>query len=528
MPRATLADSSGVSLLTRINGIILLTTAVVGIVAVVLSVQFTQSAQGEKLRRRAELVTALQADALAAPVWEFNHRRIQELVSALLDRESAIVALEVLDTAGGAPIASVHRDTAPHETTVVEQPIVLRRLGDQQETLGRLRIVYSLDEVRTATLAALGPVVGLLLTALVTAIAVISALINRLVLRPLAALTQASQRMAAGDYDARLDTGRSDEIGRLTRSFDAMARTVQEHTASLEHRVRARTQELSLTNEELADRNRRLTDSINYAQLIQTSILPKRGTMDLALEDHFVIWRPREVVSGDFYFCREADDGYVLGVADCTGHGVPGAFMTMTASAVLNTAVERFGAGDPASLLTAVDREVRAALHQNQDDTVDGFDDNGLDLALCYILPRERRLVFSGGRLSLLTVGPDGVEEIRGDRESLGYRRGSGAPSFTNHTVTLAPGRVFYIATDGITDQGGGQRGLSFGKRRLRETLARHWRLPMADQKATIERTLANYQSDRVQRDDITMFGFRVRLADAGQQGSEWGTLAAD
>lgn len=500
-----------VSLLTRINAIILSTTVIVGVLAIAISVQVTESQQTDSLMRRAELVAALHADSLAEPVWELNDRMAQGMIDALQARDPAIQYIAVFEPDKPSPLAETVHAPARGPSTTIEKPIMARGPTDRLERVGTVRLVYSLDEVHDATFRALAPVIGLLLLSLVTAITVISIALNTQVLRPLSRLTQATQELARGNYGARILSERTDEIGLLTRNFNDMAVKVQDHTDLLEERVRERTEALTDLNGTLAERNRQLTDSINYAQLIQTSILPTRDLLGTVLAEHCVIWRPREVVSGDFYFCRESDDGIVIGVADCTGHGVPGAFMTMTASAVLNTVIERLGAADPARVLAAVDREVRAALHQG-DAPMDGsFDDNGLDMGLCYVCPAEGRLVFSGGRISLFTVSAEGVSELRGDRESLGYRRGGDVPRFTNREVALTPGRTFYLGTDGLTDQSGGDRGLSFGKRRLMTMLAEHWRLPLGEQQALFERSLNDYQRGRVQRDDITLIGFRVR-----------------
>lgn len=523
------ASTIAVSLLTRINVIILSTTVIVGVMALAVSVEVTETQQTDSLMRRAELVAALHADSLAEPVWELNDRMVQGMIDALQAGDPAIRSIMVFEPGKPTPLAETARAGSRGSSTTIEKPIMVRGPTERLERVGTVRLVYSLDEVHDATFRALAPVGGLLLLSLVAAITVISVALNSQVLRPLSRLTRATQELARGNYCARIDSERTDEIGLLTRNFNDMAVKVQDHTELLEQRVRERTEALTTLNDTLAERNRQLTDSINYAQLIQTSILPTRDLLGNVLGEHCIIWRPREVVSGDFYFCRETDDGIVIGVADCTGHGVPGAFMTMTASAVLNTIIDRLGATDPARVLEAVDREVRAALHQG-DAPVDGsFDDNGLDMGLCYVAPAEGRVVFSGGRISLFTVSADGVTELRGDRESLGYRRGGDVPRFTNREVALTPGRAFYLGTDGLTDQSGGERGLSFGKGRLKAMLAEHWRLPLDQQQTLFERFLSEYQHGRVQRDDITLIGFRVR-EDRGRalQSSDRGALAAE
>lgn len=505
------------SLLARVAGAILLTTATIGSAAVLLSERIVEDQRHQDLLRRAELVAATQADALSGPVWELDNRSAQRMIEALTGRDPAIRSITVFETDRDVPLAEITatgEDKA--ERITVERPIVLHGREGRVQTVGTLRIAYSTAEVRQATLDALVPVVGLLLLSLLGAMAVLGLTMNRMVLRPLRRLTQLASAMARGDYGARVDAGRTDEIGVLADGFNRMAATVQDHTSMLESRVRERTEALAATN-------RAIMDSINYAQLIQSAILPSADALSAGLTEHFVLWRPRDVVSGDFYVCREVADGFVVAVADCTGHGVPGAFMTMTASAMLNNALDQLGAADPAAVLAAVDRKVRAALHQ-EGEARNGAEcfDNGLDLALCHIRPAEGRLVFAGARIPLLIVTDDGVTELRGDRKSLGYRpagqaadRSATESPFTNHGIALRPGQTFILGTDGLADQNGGEHGRSFGRARLRDMLRQGGTGSLDRLKTELESSLDRFQSGREQRDDITLFGFRVRLTDA-------------
>ncbi|WP_376959103.1 SpoIIE family protein phosphatase [Azospirillum sp. A26] len=519
------------SLFAQVAGAILLTTASFGTIAMLLSERIVEGQRHQELLRRAELVTATQADALSGFVWEMDNRSAQRMIEALTARDPAIRSIAVFETDREEPLArtAVEEIAGKTEDTdgivTVERPILLHGREGRVQTVGHLRIAYSTAEVRQATLDALIPVAGLLLLSLLGAMAALGLTLNRMVLRPLRRLTQLASAMAHGEYGARMDAGRSDEIGVLADGFNRMAATVQDHTSTLESRVRDRTEALAATN-------RAIMDSINYAQLIQSAILPSAGTLSAGLTEHFVLWRPRDVVSGDFYLCREVEDGFVVAVADCTGHGVPGAFMTMTASAILNNVLDQLGAADPAAVLAAVDRKVRAALHQ-EEEARGGADcfDNGLDLGLCHIRPAEGELVFAGARIPLLVVADGGLDggvtELRGDRRSLGYRPSAflaadsepdrcGAESpFTNHSIALRPGQTFLMSTDGLIDQNGGERGRSFGRIRLHALLSQGADTPLDRLKTDVESSLDRFQCGREQRDDITLFGFRVRLTDA-------------
>ncbi len=513
-PRRRLAPFwRGGSLLARVSATMLVATVTIGVLAVALSARIVGDQRHQDLLRRAELVAATQADALSGPVWELDKRAVQGTIDALLGRDAAIRAIAVFEANHPTPLARAASSSSPDDPTAqlrIERPVILRSREGTTEIVGRLEIVYSTAEVRQATLDALFPVVGLLLLSLLAAIGLLGVTLNRIILRPLRRLTQLARAMARGDYGARMDSARGDEIGVLANSFNRMAETVQEHTQTLETRVQERTEALAATN-------RAIMDSINYAQLIQSSILPTLESLNAGLTEHAVLWRPRDVVSGDFYLCRQTTNGFVIAVADCTGHGVPGAFMTMTASAMLNNALDQLGAEDPAAILTAVDAKVRTTLNQEGEArTLAQRFDNGLDLAICHVIPNENRLTFASARIPLLIVTAEGVTELRGDRESLGYRRLSDTQSacFTNHNIPLRSGQSFLLATDGLTDQNGGDLGRRFGKQRLRDELIRSQGKPLDLVKAMLEQTLDSFQNGRGQRDDITLFGFRVRLPD--------------
>ena len=300
------------------------------------------------------------------------------------------------------------------------------------------------------------------------------------------------------------------EIGALTGAFNDMAQTVRQHTDHLEQRVAERTRELDQANRRLAEAHRQVLDSIQYAQLLQQAILPQPELLARALGEHFVIWRPRNLVGGDFYYCQTDERGCLLVVADCTGHGVPGAFMTMAVNSVLNHITGALGIDDPARLLQTVNRLLRATLRQ--DEMGEGFE-NGLDAGVCYWSWSASSLIFAGARLDLYYRDADGtVAVVRGDGRSVGYRRSDPDWTFASHAVERAPGRVFYLITDGLLDQSGGPKGYGFGRQRFQAFLQQQGNQPLAAQRTALEQTLADWQGEQPQRDDMTVIGFRPVL----------------
>lgn len=404
----------------------------------------------------------------------------------------------------------------------------LRRLSAGQSSVERLALTVDgqpylaaiayLNDIRWFTVALVdiasvyssrqfAPLALLLALSMLALAVAMTLLLNRLVLNPLARLHQSAQAIAAGDYQQQATVAAHNEIGDLTLAFNQMARTVRQHTGHLEQLVDQRTLALRQAHEQLADAHRQLMDSIEYAQLIQQSLLPCPEPLARALGEHFVIWKPRNVVGGDFYYVREDARGCLLLLADCTGHGVPGALMTMAVSAVLHYIAGELGIADPARLLQALNQRLRDALHQYE---AGEGGENGLDAAVCWQASGERTLFFAGARLDLYYRDPGGeTRRVRGDACDIGYRRSDPQTQFTNHQIELPPGRTCYLTSDGLLDQAGGAKGHGFGRRRFQQVLQDCGDQPLAAQRESLERALAEWQGDRPQRDDMTVIGFR-------------------
>lgn len=326
---------------------------------------------------------------------------------------------------------------------------------------------------------------------------------DRLVLHPLLVLTDSARRIAAGRYETRLQSSRDDEIGALSRAFDSMATQVQAHTLELERRVAERTRQLEATHARLTDTHRQLTESIRYASLIQRVILPDRQLGERLRGQYFVVWHPRDVVGGDFYLYRESPEGCLFGVVDCAGHGVPGAFMTMIAHAALERATLEQQWNDPAALLESADRAVRTMMPDTK--RLERLA-TSMDVGLCFVEWKTRRVHFAGAHIDLFTARDGAIGHFRGDRGGINDRRSRG---FTCRTLDLEPGTVFYLVTDGILDQSGGERGLPFGRTGFENWIRTHFDLPLETQEKALAATLAAYRGAYTQRDDITVLAFR-------------------
>jgi sigma-B regulation protein RsbU (phosphoserine phosphatase) len=335
------------------------------------------------------------------------------------------------------------------------------------------------------------PIIFLMGAALLVTILLVSWLLDRLVLTRLLRLIGLTRDIAAGQYDRKLRVDHDDEIGQLMHSVNTMSTTIADYTQNLEQKVSDRTDALEQSNALLETSNRKVMDSIEYARLIQSSILAKREDLSVLLSDYAVLWQPRDIVGGDFYsLYRDVHGGFLIAVADCTGHGVSGAFMTMASKALLDRAVATGRLDNPAALIAELHRGLRSLLQSRYASDAD----NGLDLALLYVSPQREMLTFSAAKLPLWVIGADGnIRVCKGDRHSVGYRKRADEIGYTNHQIAGARGQRYVLFSDGILDQHGGAKGFAFGQAKLKETLSMCREQPLAQLADTLAAVLANY-----------------------------------
>ncbi|MBN3858186.1 SpoIIE family protein phosphatase [Paraburkholderia sp. Ac-20340] len=270
---------------------------------------------------------------------------------------------------------------------------------------------------------------------------------------------------------------------------------------------------LGAVAETQAEKNRQIMQSIEYASVIQQAMLRASGeTLSTMLPDAALVWEPRDVVGGDFYHFASFADGWFGAVADCTGHGVPGAFMTLLASASLSQALERLGPRDPSKLLAAVNRNVKGLLGQ-----VNGAGDapqsnDGLDAAFFWYDAAQQQLLFAGARVALHVLRPDAAqfETIAGERVGVGYVDSLADYAWPLHAVALPEDSLLFVSTDGLTDQIGGARKIAFGKRRSLDLILANRALTPSAICSRLTDALTEWQGAQSRRDDVTLFFARV------------------
>ncbi|KAF1043980.1 MAG: hypothetical protein GAK35_01948 [Herbaspirillum frisingense] len=261
------------------------------------------------------------------------------------------------------------------------------------------------------------------------------------------------------------------------------------------------------------EKNRQVMQSIDYASVIQRAMLStSRSAMSQALDDACLIWEPRDVVGGDFYHFEHHADGWFAAVADCTGHGVPGAFLTLIASSSLKQALELHGPRNPALVMNEVNRSMKRVLGQHGDSEKQSESDDGMDACFFWFDTGARELTCANAKMSLFVLSADGeqVQTVDGKRTGLGYVDTPDDMQWENRSVPVEPGAVVFVSTDGIIDQIGGAKNIAFGKQRLRRAMQEHRHLPMADLGREIMAGHRDYQGAQRRRDDVTFFGARL------------------
>jgi len=248
-----------------------------------------------------------------------------------------------------------------------------------------------------------------------------------------------------------------------------------------------------------------ITSSIKYAQRIQRAILTPPEVLDSFLQDYFIFYMPRDIVSGDYYWFSHVKNQIIAVAADCTGHGVPGAFLSMLGVSFLNEIANKMEELNAAEILNQLRANIVKALHQTGKS---GENKDGMDISLIVINPEEHKLQFAGAHNSLYMVIKDEMHVVKADPMPVGiYERDQ---EFTNHVISYKPGYVAYLASDGFPDQFGGPEGKKFMYRQFRELLVKIHKKPMKEQKNILHETFENWQGNEMQIDDVLVIGIRL------------------
>lgn len=257
--------------------------------------------------------------------------------------------------------------------------------------------------------------------------------------------------------------------------------------------------------QQIEQKNVLITDSIDYAKNIQEAILPPLDNFKKHFPNSFIFYKPKDIVSGDFYWLHEdkTSGSVYMAAADCTGHGVPGAFMSLLGFITLEEVVRNYHLS-PAEILKEVNTELMEMLHQSSENTTGKF---GMDIALVKFDRQKREIIYSGAHNPLIIISGGQINEVRADKISIGTINDS---SFTNHTILVNQGDTVYLYSDGFQDQIGGEKRKKFLAYHLKELLQQIHTLEPEKQKAELEKKHLEWKDKTEQTDDILIIGLKI------------------
>lgn len=288
---------------------------------------------------------------------------------------------------------------------------------------------------------------------------------------------------------------------------------VEDLSKNLEKKVEERTLDLEEAKGKLEEMHKNTKDSIEYASLIQHALIPESEVFKKYFKQYLTLWQPKDIVGGDVYLLEELrnEDEALLMVIDCTGHGVPGAFVTMLVKAIerqiVSNIINKNEDPSPAKILQIFNRSMKHLLKQENEDSISNA---GFDGGVLYYNKKQKIVKYAGANIALFYVHNGEVKTIKGDRHSIGYKKSDRNFEFTEHCINLDSVMQFYMTTDGYLDQNGGEKGFPFGKRQFIKLIEENHHLSFEEQKELFSYTLMQYQGNEERNDDIAIVGIEI------------------
>ena len=290
-------------------------------------------------------------------------------------------------------------------------------------------------------------------------------------------------------------------------------------------RLEAQKDEIECQKNLILVKNEQITDSINYARKIQDSILMPEKKIKRWLPDMFIYYKPKDIVSGDFYWFSRYESKYVITAIDCTGHGVPGAFLSMIGNTLLHEIVNIKHVFKPDQILAMLHTGITLALNQDSEDSVS---EGGMDMSLCTVDAKLNRFQFAGAKNSIYVVQGDKLKILKANYYSVGGRtlRPDMKVSFTCYDFMYDENTSIYMFSDGYLDQYGGESNEKFNAQRFKELILANRALPMEEQKAVITKTMEQWIGDRQQIDDFLVMGIKLSGIGKSEENAETKMIA--
>ncbi len=360
---------------------------------------------------------------------------------------------------------------------------------------------------------------------------------TKVITDPIKKLVFKVNRITHGHLNERAEIMGNNEITTLSKQFNQMIEELESYYYELEQKVEERTREIQQQKEEilsqrdaienqrnmLADKNesledaykeiqaqkKHITDSIIYAKRIQNAILPANSHIDKLVPNNFVLYHPKDIVSGDFYWVNKIPGKSIIAAVDCTGHGVPGAFMSIIGTNQLEYAVRIVKAKNAGEILDALSEGVENVLRKDESMNSSAVKD-GMDIALCVIDYKNMVVEFAGAYNPLYLVRNGEMQVLKADKYAIGTYSEYPERKYTNHKLKLEKGDILYIFSDGYPDQFGGPKGRKYMYKRFREYLLSISDQPLDKQKQLLVEENKRWQGKEVQVDDIIVIGIKI------------------
>jgi serine phosphatase RsbU (regulator of sigma subunit) len=270
--------------------------------------------------------------------------------------------------------------------------------------------------------------------------------------------------------------------------------------------ILVRNKEIEEQKNELEISHKKIIHSVNYAKRIQSAMLPTSDLFNEYFEEHFIFYRPKDIVSGDFYWAKKLDDILYFAVADCTGHGVPGAFVSVLGISLLNEIVAKNRDYNTAQILDELRTSIKTSLKQKD---IKSDSKEGMDIALCTINLKTNEMQFAGAYNPLYIIRRDELVEIKADRQPIAIHRKE--KEFTNHIVRLQKEDLVYLFSDGFIDQFGGDSKEKFKTKRFKNLIIENSNKTLLEQYQIIEQTFDNWKTDAKQIDDVAILAVKIK-----------------
>ncbi len=369
-----------------------------------------------------------------------------------------------------------------------------------------------LQKIREQILWAVLPVIG---------ISVIFALIAANVfVRPIVRLSNAAKEIGKGNLTVEIPQGSKDEVGTLAKQLSTTSQILIkriEQQKMMNNKLQDQKGRIEKQNSQLEHVTKQITDSISYAERIQRATLPPLSTIQKVFPEAFVMYKPKDIIGGDFYWfesVRRGNNEYmIVACADCTGHGVPGAIMSIMGSNQLTNIIYYQNYIDPKKIVSRLDKVIKFELQSEHDD---GTSRDGMEIGVCVIDLDTLRMEFAGAGtpLRVLKKGSEKMDIYKSPRLMVGGIEGDEQEVNTKlrkETIQLEPGDKIYMSSDGYQDQFGGEHDKKFMSKNFNKLLEDSSDGSMLDQKRTIERTFAKWTRNSAQTDDIVVLGFEIK-----------------